>query len=147
MPTLSIAGNILFTYYRDLARAADFYARVLGLELVMDHGFAKVFQLAPYSFIGLVDSEKGTFKASDSKPLIIATITDDVERWHDHLVANGVTIFKPLKDNPVLALRGFAALDPEGYVLEFEQFRETDKNQRLLEILATGAADRPHAAP
>jgi hypothetical protein len=35
-------------------------------------------------------------------------------------------------------LRGFAALDPEGYVLEFERFEKTDKNQRLLEILGIG---------
>src|SRR5712692_5249106 len=132
MPKLSMGANIIFTYYRDLARAADFYAQVLGLDLVMDHGFAKVFQLTPHSFIGLVDGEKGTFKASDNKPVIIATVTDDVEQWHDHLVASGVTILNPIKDNPELGLRGFAALDPEGYVLEFERFAETDKNQRLL---------------
>jgi predicted enzyme related to lactoylglutathione lyase len=142
MPKYSIGANIIFTYYRDLARAADFYARVMGLELVMDHGFAKVFQLTPHSFIGLVDSEKGTFKASDSKPVIIATVTDDVEQWHDHLVASGATILKPIKDNPVLGLRGFAALDPEGYVLEFERFEKTGKNQRLLEILEKGQASK-----
>ena len=136
MPILSMGANIIFTYYRDLAGAADFYARVLGLELVMDHGYAKVFQLTPHSFIGLVDSEKGTFKASDTKPVIIATVTDDVEQWYERLVASGVTILKPIKDNPVLGLRGFAALDPEGYVLEFERFGATDKNQKLLAILA-----------
>ena len=138
MPKLSMGASIIFTYYRDLARAADFYAQVLGLELVMDHGYAKVFQLTPHSFIGLVDGEKGTFKSSDTKPVIIATVTEDVEKWYDHLIASGVTILKPIKDNPTLGLRGFAALDPEGYVLEFERFAETDKNRRLLAILAKG---------
>jgi predicted enzyme related to lactoylglutathione lyase len=138
MPKLSIGANIIFTYYRDLARAADFYAQVMGLELVMDHGYAKVFQLTPHSFIGLVDSEKGTFKASETKPVIIANVSDDVEKWYDHLVAHGVTIFKPIKDNPTLGLRGFSALDPEGYVLEFERFQMTEKNQKLLEVLSQG---------
>ena len=147
MPSLSIGANIIFTYYRDLTRAADFYARVLGLELVMDHGYAKVFQFTPNSFIGLVDSEKGTFKASDTKPVIIATVTNDVDQWHDHLVAHGVTILKPIKDNPVLGLRGFSALDPEGYVLEFERFEATEKNQKLLEILARGRTFGPLAIP
>ena len=135
MPHFQISGNIIFTYYHDLARAADFYARIMGLELVLDQGFAKVFQLTPHSFIGLVDSERGTLKASETKSVMVATVTDDVDKWYAHLVANDVTIFKPLKEHPSIGVRGFMALDPEGYVLEFEQFLETERNEMLLDIL------------
>lgn len=135
MSAFPINGTIVFTYYRDLARAAAFYAEVMGLELVQDQGFAKIFKLTPHSFIGLVDSEQGTLRASDAKPVIISTVTDDVDGWYEHLVAQGVTIFKPLKESERLSLRGFMALDPEGYALEFEQFYPAEKTQRLLDIL------------
>jgi catechol 2,3-dioxygenase-like lactoylglutathione lyase family enzyme len=136
MAALSIRGNIIFTYYHDLTRAAEFYANVMGLELVLDQGFAKVFQLTPHTFIGLVDGEKGTHRPSDTKPVIIASVSDDVEKWYQHLIDHGVEIKKPLKENSVLGLRGFMALDPEGYVLEFEQFFDTERNHKILEALA-----------
>lgn len=135
MSALSIQGNIIFTYYRDLAAAADFYANVMKLELVMDQGFAKVFKLTAHTFIGLVDGERGTHKASDTKPVIIASVTDDVEKWYEYLISKGVEIKKPLKENQTLGLRGFMALDPEGYVLEFEQFFETERNKAILDAL------------
>jgi predicted enzyme related to lactoylglutathione lyase len=135
MSKFNIAGTIVFTYYHDLTRAADFYARILGLALVVDQGYAKIFRLTPHSFIGLVDSEKGTLKASETKSVIIATATGEVDQWYEHLQAQGVTIFKPLKQHDTIGVRGFMALDPEGYVLEFEEFLDTERNARMVELL------------
>ncbi|MBI5879278.1 MAG: VOC family protein [Chloroflexi bacterium] len=135
MPSKAVSANIVFVYYKDLARAADFYARVMGLDLTVDQGFAKIFRVTDQSYIGLVDSEHGTLKASDTKPVIIAFVTEDPDGWYDHLVANGVTIFMPKYDSDRSQVRGFMAQDPEGYVLEFEWFKETERNRRILEIL------------
>ena len=77
MPSKPVSANIVFAYYKDLARAADFYARVMGLELVVDQGFAKIFRVTDQSYIGLVDSEQGTLKASETKPVIIAFVTNE----------------------------------------------------------------------
>lgn len=135
MPALPVAANIVFTYYKDLAAAADFYARIMGLELVVDQGFAKIFRATDQSYIGLVDSEQGTLKAADTKPVILAFVTPDPDGWYDHLVAHGVKIFMPKYDSERSQVRGFMAQDPEGYVLEFEWFKQSERNRRMLEIL------------
>jgi uncharacterized glyoxalase superfamily protein PhnB len=101
----------------------------------VDQGYTKIFRLTRHSFIGLVDSEKGTLKASETKSVIIATATGEVDQWYEHLRAQGVTIFKPLKQHDTIGVRGFMALDPEGYVLEFEEFLDTERNTRMVELL------------
>ena len=87
MPSKPVSANIVFAYYKDLARATDFYARVLGLEMVVDQGFAKIFRVTDQSYIGLVDSEQGTLKASETKPVIIAFVTEEPDGWYDLGVA------------------------------------------------------------
>ena len=138
MPQLSVSANVVFTYYRDLARAADFYANVMGLELVVDQGFAKIFRVTDASYIGLVDSEQGTLKAAETKPVIISFVTPDPQGWHDHLLKQGVKIFMPMYDSQRAGVVGFMAQDPEGYVLEFEWFKDNERNKRMLEILKRG---------
>jgi catechol 2,3-dioxygenase-like lactoylglutathione lyase family enzyme len=86
-----MTASIIFTYYRDLGRAADFYVRVMGLEVVVDQGYAKILQLTPRSFLGAVDGE-GHASGQRPKSVIIATVTGEVDRWYAHLVAHGVEI-------------------------------------------------------
>ncbi len=122
MPKLEVAATLVFLYYKDLAKACAFYQDVLGLEQVIDQAWCKIFRITPHSMVGLVDGENGTHKPGTAKPVILSFVTPDVDGWYAHLLAQGVTIFKPLKTSESIGVRGFMALDTEGYTLEFESF-------------------------
>jgi predicted enzyme related to lactoylglutathione lyase len=135
MPQLPISGNLTFLYYHNLPRACEFYEKVVGLECVIDQGWCKIFQVTDRYFVGLVDGENGTHKPSDTKPVIVAFITPEVDKWYEYLIQQGVPIFKTLKTSDGIGVRGFMAKDPEGYTLEFENFIDQPRNARVRQLL------------
>lgn len=140
MPSFTVDGTLVFTYYRDLPKACAFYQDVLGLRLVVDQGWCKIFQIRELSFIGLVDGEHGTHRPSEAKPVIVSFITDDLDGWYAHLQAAGAAIRNPLGTSERIGVRGFMALDPEGYVLEFESFLDQPRNAEMRALLAQASA-------
>ncbi len=145
------ASNV-FLYYADVEAATEFYTKTLGLAVAADYGFAKILRVAPSSFITLVDEEMGMHSASDPKTVAIALITDQLDEWWDYLkdldVEMRSTSYNPQEGRPH---HGFVAIDPEGYLLEFERFNEHPENEMLIPVLnetetvypAEGASDVP----
>ena len=133
-------AGITWLYYKDLPAAMRFYERVMGLTLTVDQGWAKVYQVSPTSFVGLVDETRGMHRASDTKPVALAFVTGRVDDWHRWLTSQGVKTRGEAKDSANLPIRGFVALDPEGYTLEFETFRDHPMNTRIRGLLG---APRP----
>lgn len=136
-PPGRLQANITWLYYRDLPGAMRFYERTMGLTLTVDQGWAKVYQVSPTSFVGLVDETRGMHRASETKPVALAFVTDRVDDWHRWLVSQGVRVRGESKDSATLPIRGFVALDPEGYTLEFETFRDDPMNAKIRGLLAT----------
>jgi predicted enzyme related to lactoylglutathione lyase len=134
-PAAGFQANITWLYYKDLPRAMRFYEDVMGLTLTIDQGWAKVYQVSPTSFVGLVDETRGMHRASDTKPVAVAFVTPDVDQWHRWLTSQGVTVKGDSKDSANLPILGFVALDPEGYTLEFETFRDDPMNAKIRALL------------
>ena len=131
-----IAANA-FYYYADVEAAWRFYTDVLGFETAADYGFAKIMRLAPASYLTLVDAAEGMHTADEPKTVTLAIVTDEVESWYEYLVAAGVPMRSDLGAvDPEAAHVGFVAVDPEGYLLEFERFQPHPENERLLPALA-----------
>ena len=126
-----------FYYYEDLDAAWAFYRDVLGFETAADYGFAKIMHVAPRSFLTLVDVERGMHSADEPKSVALAIVTRDLQAWFDHLQANDVPLRSELNFREGSAHDGFVAIDPEGYLLEFEWFNEHDENVQLSPQLAT----------
>lgn len=120
-----------FYYYEDVEAAWTFYTDVLGLETAADYGFAKIMQVAPRSFLTLVDAVEGMHSAEEPKSVTLAIVTEQVSGWYDHLVAQGVPVRGDLTIRDGSAHDGFVAIDPEGYFLEFEWFNEHPENVEL----------------
>jgi predicted enzyme related to lactoylglutathione lyase len=126
---------IAFLYYHDLAAACDFYASALDLPLIVDQGWCRIYQIAAGAFVGLVDAEHGTHKPAYDKPVILSFVTDDLDALYERLQANGTPIFRPLKTHESIGVRGFMALDPGGYTLEFEVFLDQPRNAKMRSLL------------
>jgi catechol 2,3-dioxygenase-like lactoylglutathione lyase family enzyme len=132
---LGIQGTVIWLYYNDLAEAQEFYENVLGLELLVDQGFAKVYFTSPTASIGLVDAAKGLHRFSQKKSVNIGFITRDVDKWYRYLCSKELEIHAHLDKGEEELVRAFVAYDRGGYYLEFDQFQEHEKNRMLLDIL------------
>jgi catechol 2,3-dioxygenase-like lactoylglutathione lyase family enzyme len=125
-----------FYYYADVEAAWVFYRDVLGFETAADYGFAKIMRIADASYLTLVDAAQGMHAADEPKAVTLALVTDQVEGWYAYLQSQDVPMRADL--DPVdlsLPHNGFVAIDPEGYLLEFERFNPHEENERLLPLL------------
>ena len=140
----AIQATNAFYYYADVEAAHEFYTGVLGFETVVDYGFAKIMRVAPSSYLTLVDAAEGMHSADEPKTVTLAVVTEQVEGWFDYLTARGVPMrsgFTPAEGRPH---DGFVAIDPEGYLLEFERFNPHDENTELLPVLSEIEPLGPH---
>ena len=119
---MELDGTITFFYYKDLARASRFYDEILSFESVIDLEFAKVFKVHEGSHIGLVDGNVGYLRYMDSKPVMLSWFTDDIEKWHRHLIEKGVEIEQTPEKQSYLEMKTMLFRDPEGYLLEILQW-------------------------
>ncbi len=133
---LNITANISFFYYKNLPGAVDFYQKVMGLQCVLDYGFAKAYRLSESSFLCLVDEAKGMHKTTEPKSVALSFISTEVDGWYKYLTAKGVKMRSKIGNSKRLPIRGFVAYDPEGYSLEFESFLQHDQNKKILAALA-----------
>ncbi|RLA27700.1 MAG: glyoxalase, partial [Gammaproteobacteria bacterium] len=129
------ASNVFF-YYEDVEAATKFYQEVMGFHVAADYGFAKIMQVAPKSFITLVDHTKGMHSADEPKTTAIALVTDQLDQWWDYIQTQEIemrsTAYTPRDGS---AHDGFVAVDPEGYFLEFERFNQHAENERFMPLL------------
>jgi len=103
-------GAITFFYYKDLAKAAEFYEKVMGFNLVQD------------AYMGCVDGGIGYHKPSDEKPVMLTVVVDDPDAWYEHFKKHKVETLNEPHDDEELNLRIFLLRDPEGYVIEIQKF-------------------------
>lgn len=137
MDDFGIQATNVFLYYKDLAAATQFYSETLGLELITEYDNASILRIATNSFVILVDAAKGMHTAEEPKTVALALLTRQLPDWYDYLKSKNVPIkytYKPKEGGPH---DGFVAIDPEGYLLEFELFKQHKENERFVPVLAT----------
>lgn len=118
----NIRSQITFLYYDDLDAAEQFYGEVLGLELVVDQGWAKIYAVAPGAFAGIVGGEKGFHRPRDENAVLVTLVVDDVPGWYEHLKKRGVSLLSEVKEVDEIQVRAFFLVDPGGYTIEIQQF-------------------------
>ena len=115
-PTLAIT----FLYYRDLPAAANFYRDVLGLSLVIDQGWAKIFRLADGAHVGLVDETRGMNTWQPHKCVQLCLRVPDVAAWYGWARSHNLPALSDLFENQELGIRAFVFEDTEGYQIEVQ---------------------------
>ena len=135
MKDFGVHATNLFLYYRDLPEATRFYSEILGLELLADYNMATIFRMAADSYLILVDATKGMHTPDEPKTVALALLTDQLEDWWNYLQQQNVAVRYPYKTKEGGPHDGFVAIDPEGYLLEFETFKQHPENERFIPLL------------
>jgi predicted enzyme related to lactoylglutathione lyase len=116
---------ITFFYYDDIAAVAPFYERLLGFELLVDQGLARIYRVGRGGgFLGLVDGARGWLRPQPTSAVLFTIVVEDVPAWHARLKAAGVPGLTELRDNPICEHFFFA--DPAGYALEMQRFHDPE---------------------
>ena len=135
MDDFGIRASSLFLYYEDLDRALDFYSNILGMEVVADYKMAYILRMSSDSYLILVDESKGMHSAEEPKTVALALLTGQLGQWYQYLLTQEVEIKYEYQSKEGSAHDGFVVVDPEGYLLEFEQFNQHPENERFIPIL------------
>lgn len=98
---------------QSLPAATAFYVDVLGLEIVMDHGW-----IVTLADPGNPSVQLSLMTRDESAPVVpVASIqVDDVDACFEAAVARGAEIVHPLTDEP-WGVRRFFTRDPDGNVV------------------------------
>jgi hypothetical protein len=137
---LGLKATVLWLYYKDLEGIQRFYEDIMGFELVVDQGWAKIYPTSRTGFIGPVDGSKGMHSWTEKKGVTVSFLTDDVDGWLQHLTSHETVELRHQKvqNEDRAGVRVFVAYDPEGYFLEFDTFLNSEGNERLLGLLEEG---------
>jgi catechol 2,3-dioxygenase-like lactoylglutathione lyase family enzyme len=120
-PTMTTELAITFLYYRDLTAAAAFYEDIMGLALVIDQGWSKIYRLCGSAHVGLVDEARGMHRAADAKPVQLCLRVSDVDEWYAYAHRLRLPNLSHRFENHELGIRAFVFEDPEGYQIEIQQ--------------------------
>ncbi len=122
MMNLDISCQITFLYYSDLCEAQVFFEQTLGLDLVEDQVWAKIYRVADDAYLGIVDESKGTLAAHPEISTLITLVVDDVDSWYERLQEREVTIIRELVTFEDIQVRSFFFEGPGGYKFEIQEF-------------------------
>lgn len=120
MPS-AFVQQVIFVYTRDLAGTAGWYADVLGLPQVLDQGACRIFRATPTGFIGVCSRPN---RVVEPRGVILTLVSDDVDGWHARLVARGAAVEAPPRLSSEFGVYAFLVRDPNGYVIEIQEFRD-----------------------
>jgi lactoylglutathione lyase len=116
-----IKSKISFLYYHDLDPIAPFYGDLLGLELVADYGWTKLYRVNGNAYLGIADERMGSHKAQETSAVLISLIVDDVPWWYERLSSSGLRMLTEIRELHE-AVSSFFCEDPGGYTISIERF-------------------------
>jgi len=127
LESFGVRQQVTHLYYANVEEANRFYREVLGLKFSEELGYSigedASIQLHPVN---------DDHPANQPKSTAIALLTDQLPHWYQYLQEQQVTIkytYKPREGGPH---DGFVAIDPGGYLLEFEQFKQHPENELFM---------------
>ena len=114
-----ITHQVTFLYTRDLKQSAAFYEEILGLPLVLDQGTCRIYRTCWRAFVGICENPEVSINPTG---VIFTLVTPEVEAWYQALLHKGISIDKAPTYNPKYNIEHFFIRDPDGYLIEIQQF-------------------------
>ena len=113
-------GLITWVYTEDLEETARFYEETLGFECSRREETARIFDIACGACIGVCKVFAN--RVVEPRGGMISIVTDDVDAWYQKLKSTSMTLATPPERLEQFGIYTFFVTDPNGYVLEFQQF-------------------------
>ena len=116
--------QISWVYTRDIEAAARFYGDLIGLPCLRESEDNRLFLTAPTAAIGIC--REFADRVVEPRGGMISIVTADVNACYERMKANGADIDHPPRRLEQFGIRSFFLHDPDGYVIEIQQFDEDD---------------------
>jgi catechol 2,3-dioxygenase-like lactoylglutathione lyase family enzyme len=129
--SFGVRRQVTHLYYGNVKEAISFYKNTLGLVRIDSSQFA-ISSNASIELHGFDEKHD----RDQSKSAAIALLTDQLSEWYEHVQAKGVPVKYPYKKRDGGPHDGFVIVDPGGYLLEFEQFKQHPENELFMAALA-----------
>ena len=120
--------QIIFVYVNDLSVSRTFYEDIMGFQLVLDQGNCRIVRTSEGGYLGYC-IRGGNIRSHEG--IILTLVTSQVDEWYEYLLENQVRIPEMPKSNPDYAIYHFFLKDPDGYVLEVQQFLDPSWQEGL----------------
>lgn len=131
LASFGVVKQITHLYYERPEEAIAFYEETIGLPKADVNRFRiganALIEIHPF------DTDH---PAGQPKSTAIALLTDQLPEWFAYVQAKSIPVKYPYKPREGGPHDGFVAVDPGGYLLEFEQFKQHPENERLMAVLA-----------
>lgn len=130
LSSFGVTHQVTHLYYQDVTEAREFYKSVLGLPVTND----STFLIGQDAWIQL-HAVSDDHPSDQPKSTAIALLTNQLPEWYAYAQENEIPIrytYKPREGGPH---DGFVAIDPGGYLLEFEEFKQHPENELFMAAL------------
>ncbi|HBP85089.1 MAG: VOC family protein [Proteobacteria bacterium TMED51] len=117
---MSFDSVITFLPTRDLAQTAQFYEKVLKLELALDQTRCRIYRVAKCGFLGFCLKDSVT----PQEGVILTLVTEEVDHWQTRMAEHKVPIEKGPVFNPDFQIYQMFLRDPNGYLIEIQRFED-----------------------
>lgn len=118
---MNFDAQITFLHTQNLIETAAFYEQVLRLPLVLDQEMCRIYRTAGAAFVGFCLHWEADVPCNG---VILTLVTEAVDAWYARLLAQGVVFEKPPTLNERFAIYHCFLRDPNGYLIEIQQFRD-----------------------
>ena len=132
---LGFKATVLWLYYRDLPGMEDFWEDEIGLRMVADQGWAKIYKTSSTGFIGLVDETRGMHSYTEQKAVTVSLWTNQLAEWFEQVRGGALEMRSESIEEENPRYRAFVGYDPEGYYIEFDTFLPHEDNEELLLLI------------
>ena len=125
-------ASITFLTYEDVEAGDHFYRVVLGLHLIEDQGWVKVYRIHGCAHVGIVEARRGPVEKPEGSSTLLSIVVEDVDAWYERLKDEpSIEILGPpamVFDIPVYS---FFLKDPVGYRIEIQAFTDASTAEKF----------------
>jgi len=110
----------------------QFYRVVLGLPLIEDMGWAKVYRIHGSANVGIVEVRRGPVEEPIGSGILLSIVVEDVEAWYERLRDEpSIVLLGPPAMVSDIPVRSFFFKDPAGYHIEIQSFTDDEIIERF----------------